>query len=140
MFKHRAIIEPARYLASAACVAVVCAYVFGGKDWALAIGTRHLSITLLVLLLPHALLPLIAPGRRLFAGIVVAYVAVAAYVWYGYFGAVAADPMNADNRGLTGAILMVSNFAFACGAALRLMAMFVRAFVLRRLMGGANAA
>lgn len=81
-------------------------------------------------LAPHAVLPFLPPSRRGLVLVAVLYAVVWWFVWLGYSVEVAADPMNADSRGLTSGLFLFANLAFVAGVVVRLGALLV-VFALR---------
>ena len=123
----------ARILGALTCAAVIWLHLFGSEEWSLwVVHVYGLGGMMLLLLGPHLLLPLLPPSRRALTLFVVLYTLFWSFIWFQYREGVAADPMNADSRGTTGGLFILSNLAFAAGLLLRL-AIFAGLAFIRRL-------
>jgi hypothetical protein len=103
------------------CAALLWADFFGPGGWHVWVAHFYgVAGTMFAWLVPHAVLPFLYPSRRGLILVVALYSFVWWFVWHQYSAEVAADPMNADTRGLTSGLFVVANFAFIAGLVVRL--------------------
>lgn len=132
MYRIFSYLSMARALGIVACVAVIWLNFFGSEEWHLwVVHVYGLDGMILLLFVPHLLLPLLPPSRRALTLFVVLYTLFWSFMWFQYREGVAADPMNADSRGTTGGLFIWSNLAFAAGLLLRLALFACLAFIRR---------